>query len=217
VLFGTLHYPLQCTNSQSVDLRSAGAWILVIARGDRSESGCAVLATALHMLGLWTHGEDTELVQWGLVTNGRAVLAGRLLRRARAGGDPRTGVVSHPRWPLAACVYEPRSGIAIAIAAGALSAMLPRAGDMPSITVIGRSIALVGGASALLATPVLVHCSGTRDLYFNRPLRGLCVFANKPGVSTVTSVSLPVVVAQAGGWYWRQGWRSRSLVRLPWH
>lgn len=185
-------------------LPALGYWIM--ARGDRLNPWLPVLATALHVSipGLWTHGGYEELVRWGLVTNvagaALALIASAALARAVIHGQAWWSVVATVVTAIA--VYtNPRSVLAISITAGAIAASAAIAGrgdQVLSPPLIARRIALVGGASAMLAAPVLVPLLRYRDLYFFVHYESYASL-REYWSNTLTSVSLPVVVMTAGG------------------
>ncbi len=199
-------------------LPALGFWIM--ARGDRLNPWLPVLATAIHVSipGLWTHGGYEELVQWGLVTNVAgavlALIASAALARAVIHGQARSSVAATVA--IAASVYtNPRSALAIAIAAGAIavSAMLFRgSGPSQSPFLVARRIALVGGASMLIAAPVLVPLIRYRDLYFFVHYESYASL-REYWANTVTSVSLPVVLMGGGGVALATGMRRFPIAR----
>lgn len=199
-------------------LPALGFWI--VARGDRLNPWLPVLATALHVSipGLWTHGGYEELVRWGLVTNvagaALALIASAALARAVIHGQASWSVVAAV--VIAIAVYtNPRSVLAIAITAGAIaaSALWSRGDDSAlSLSLIAQRIALVGGASAMLAAPVLVPLLRYADLYFFVHYESYASLGEYWS-NTVTSVSLPVVVMAGGGVVLAAGLRSFPIAR----
>lgn len=181
-----------------------GFWIA--ARGDGLNPWLAVLATALHVTipGLWTHGGYEELVQWGLVTN----VAGAALALIASAALARSVIHGQAWWSMVAtgvtaiAVYtNPRSVLAIVIAAGAIatSASIASRGDQTlSPLLIIRRLALVAGASAMLAAPVLIPLLRYRDLYLFVHYESYASLAEYWS-NTLTSVSLPVLIMAAGG------------------
>ncbi|MDQ3444496.1 MAG: hypothetical protein M3490_12930 [Chloroflexota bacterium] len=153
-------------------LPAVGFWWL--AQGDRLNPFVPVLALAIQVTttGLWWTGGMIELIEWGLVANvggaTLAFLAMAALVRFILQGQTGFGVAAILA-SSAALYTNTRSGIAVSIAAVAVivGVLLDRHPERQvPIGLALRRVALVAGASGLMAAPLLFALFRYADLYY---------------------------------------------------
>ncbi|MDQ3657691.1 MAG: hypothetical protein M3457_21780 [Chloroflexota bacterium] len=153
-------------------LPGVGFWIL--SRGDKLNPFVPVLALAIHISvpGDWMHGGRMELLYWGLATNvGGATLAFIMMAALSR------YVMEGSRWycllavlAASAAIYtNPRSAIAIAVAATAVLLSSVFSGTTSRRANLGTAlsrIGLVGVLGMLLTAPLLLPLVRYERLYY---------------------------------------------------
>ena len=174
-----------------------GVGFAALAHEDGWSAAVGLIATVLHVSlpGGWYDGGYTELVQWGLVTNvaaavGSILMLPALIRFLRAGA--RWAAVAAALLAAFAVYANPRSLLGLAaLGLGAwLAGVLQR--DGVPLAVRTLRLALVAGATALLAAPELVALTRFRDLYTFVTYSGYNGLAEY-GAIAVRGITLPVL------------------------
>jgi hypothetical protein len=145
-------------------------WLM--ARADRLSPVVAFAALAAHVAvpGFWWHGGYTELLQWGLVTNVAAAVAGLfvlwgLVEFVQVGSGMAAAVATTAA--AFAVVTNPRSLVALGVVGFgvAIAAIGGRDDGEPATRDVALRVAMVALVGGALAAPQLIALARFSDLY----------------------------------------------------
>ncbi len=182
-----------------------GVGFLLLARRDRTTSGVALVALAIHVAvrGWWWSGGSMELIEWGLITNVAGATAAFLFLPLATSflsqGRARDGVGA--AFFAALAIYaNPRSAIALGAAAlGAAAAQaVPGIDVRPRLRAVVTRIVWVAAVAAMISAPELLSLARFHALYYFVRYEQY-VDLGAYWRSSIEAVSGPVAVAASAG------------------